>query len=141
MKILILGSTGLVGSSLVKLLQANKKYEVIGATRNDADLFSFKETSNLISKINPDILINAAKVGGINANNSQRTDFILENLKININVFDMHYSKYFHNKFRSSCIYPLEAENPISEDSIMTGALEPTTSQYNGKAPAIELVF
>ena len=143
MKILILGSTGLVGSSLVKLLEANKKYEVIGATRKDADLFSFKETSNLVSKINPDILINAAaKVGGIHANNSQRTDFILENLKININVLEacIKYPNIFIINLGSSCIYPLEAENPISEDSIMTGALEPTNSPYAmAKLTAIEL--
>ena len=143
MKILILGSTGLVGSSLVKLLEANKKYEVIGATRKDADLFSFKETSNLVSKINPDILINAAaKVGGINANNSQRTDFILENLKININVLEacIKFPNIFIINLGSSCIYPLEAENPISEESIMTGALEPTNSPYAmAKLTAIEL--
>ena len=143
MKVLILGSTGLVGSSLVKLLEANKKYEVIGATRKDADLFSFKETSNLVSKINPDILINAAaKVGGIHANNSQRTDFILENLKININVLEacIKFPNIFIINLGSSCIYPLEAENPISEDSIMTGALEPTNSPYAmAKLTAIEL--
>ena len=143
MKILILGSSGLVGSSLVRLLAANEKYEVTGATREDANLFSFEETSDLVSKINPDILINAAaKVGGIHANNSQRTDFILENLKININVLEacIKFPNIFIVNLGSSCIYPLEAENPISEESIMTGALEPTNSPYAmAKLTAIEL--
>ena len=143
MKILILGSTGLVGSSLARLLEANERHEVIGATRKDADLFSFKETSDLVSKINPDILINAAaKVGGIHANNSQRTDFILENLKININVLEacIKFPNIFIINLGSSCIYPLEAKNPISEESIMTGALEPTNSPYAmAKLTAIEL--
>ncbi len=143
MKILILGSSGLVGSSLVRLLAANEKYEVTGTTRKDANLFSFEETSDLVSKINPDILINAAaKVGGIHANNSQRTDFILENLKININVLEacIKFPNIFIVNLGSSCIYPLEAENPISEESIMTGALEPTNSPYAmAKLTAIEL--
>ena len=65
-----------------------KEYDVVGATRKDADLFSYKETYNLVSKTNPDVLINAtAKVGGIYANNSQEL-FILENLKININILE-----------------------------------------------------
>ena len=143
MKILILGSTGLVGSSLVRLLAANEKYEVTGATRNDANLFSFEETSDLVSKINPDILINAAaKVGGIHANNSQRTDFILENLKINMNILEsvIEYPKLKLINLGSSCIYPLGAENPINENSLMTGKLEPTNSPYAmAKLTAIEL--
>tara|TARA_B100001996_G_C18668963_1_gene595947 strand:+ start:1755 stop:2669 length:915 start_codon:yes stop_codon:yes gene_type:complete len=143
MKILILGSNGLVGSSLTRLLNSNNKYEVFPATRRDADLFSFEETSDLVAKFNPDILINsAAKVGGIHANNSQRTNFILENLKININVLEacINFPNIFIINLGSSCIYPLEAKNPIVEDSIMTGMLEPTNSPYAmAKLTAIEL--
>ena len=143
MKILVLGSTGLVGSSLMRLLETKKEYDVVGATRKDADLFSYKETYNLVSKTNPDVLINAAaKVGGIYANNSQRTEFILENLKININILEacINYSNIFVINLGSSCIYPLDAKNPIVEESIMTGALEPTNSPYAmAKLTAIEL--
>lgn len=143
MKILVLGSTGLVGSSLMRLLETKKEYVVVGATRKDADLFSYKETYNLVSKTNPDVLINAAaKVGGIYANNSQRTEFILENLKININILEacINYSNIFIINLGSSCIYPLDAKNPIVEESIMTGALEPTNSPYAmAKLTAIEL--
>ena len=53
MKILVLGSTGLVGSSLMRLLETKEEYDVVGATRKDADLFSYKETYNLVSKTNP----------------------------------------------------------------------------------------
>ena len=98
MKVLILGGTGLVGSSLTRLLETKKDYDVVSATRKDADLFSYKETYELISKTDPDVLINAAaKVGGIYANNSQRTEFILENLKININILEacIDYSNIF----------------------------------------------
>ena len=73
--VLILGSSGLVGSSLTNILKSSKKVEkVFSATRKDADLFLLDETKNLISNIKPDIIINAAaKVGGIHANNTQRT--------------------------------------------------------------------
>ena len=75
---------------LTNILKSSKKVEkVFSATRKDADLFLLDETKNLISNIKPDIIINAAaKVGGIHANNTQRTSFIIDNLKININVYE-----------------------------------------------------
>ena len=143
MKILIFGSRGLVGSSLVRTFESEKEYEVIGANRDTANLFSFNETSKLIEEVLPDVVINAAaKVGGIVANNTNRTEFILENLKININVLE---SLINHPEIRlinlgSSCIYPLDALNPIDEDSLMTGPLEPTNSPYAmAKLTAIEI--
>ena len=127
-------------STLAKL---NDGYNIIPATRDDADLFNLDETKKFIDKINPDILINAAaKVGGIVANNTNRTEFILENLKININVLE---SCIPHPHIKiinlgSSCIYPLNASNPISEDSFMDGKLEPTNSPYAmAKLSGIEL--
>jgi len=84
----------------------------------------------------------AAKVGGIHANNTQRVDFILENLKINMNILE---SCIFDNQIKiinlgSSCIYPLEAKNPIHENSIFDGKLEPTNSPYAvAKLSAIEI--
>ena len=91
----------------------------------------------------PDVLINAAaKVGGIYANNSQRTEFLIENLKINLNILEScieHKSTLIIN-LGSSCIYPLDAPNPIKESSIMTGSLEPTNSPYAmAKLTSIEL--
>ncbi len=142
--VLILGSSGLVGSSLTNILKSSKKVEkVFSATRKDADLFLLDETKNLISNIKPDIIINAAaKVGGIHANNTQRTSFIIDNLKININVYesciDFPDTKIIN--LGSSCIYPLNAVNPIKEEYIMTGKLEETNSPYAmAKLASIEI--
>ena len=88
MKVLIFGSNGLVGSSVLKVLNSKTGYtEVIGSTRKDTNLFNFEETFNCIKNIEPNIVINAAaKVGGILANNTHRSEFIIENLKINLNI-------------------------------------------------------
>jgi len=144
LKTLILGSNGLVGSSLSRNLQKNSIYsEIIAATRKDANLFSESETKALIEDVKPDIVINAAaKVGGIVANDTNRTDFILENLKININLLEslIPYPKTKLINLGSSCIYPLGAEMPIHETSLMTGPLEPTNSPYAmAKLTAIEI--
>ena len=90
MKILVFGSNGLVGKSIVRRFNSSSdKYTVIESTRNDTDLFSYKETSKKIGESNPDIvIIAAAKVGGIYANNTQRFSFIIENLKISMNIFE-----------------------------------------------------
>ena len=91
----------------------------------------------------PDILIiAAARVGGIVANNTKRTEFIFENLKINMNLFEasIPYNTMKIINLGSSCIYPLNASNPISENSLMTGMLEPTNSPYAmAKITAIEI--
>ena len=117
--------------------------EVISSTRKDANLFSFDETKNLIKKIKPNYLVNAAaKVGGILANNTYRTEFIIENLKINLNILEscIEYPDIKIINLGSSCIYPLDAPNPISEDSFMNGKLEPTNSPYAmAKITAIEM--
>ena len=142
-KILILGSKGLVGSSLVRKFNENNRYDIISATRKDANLFIYEETKNLIEDSKPDLIINAAaKVGGIQANNTQGTEFILENLKININLLEscIPYSNIQIINLGSSCIYPLNAENPIKESSFMSGILEPTNSPYAmAKITAIEM--
>ena len=142
-KILILGSNGLVGSSLVRKFNENNRYEITSATRKNANLFIYEETKKLIEDSKPDLIINAAaKVGGIQANNTQGTEFILENLKININLLEscIPYSNIQIINLGSSCIYPLNAENPIKESSFMSGILEPTNSPYAmAKITAIEM--
>ena len=144
MKVLILGSNGLVGTSVKNVLERNPNIEeLICATRNDADLFNFGETKELIENSKPDIMINAAaKVGGIYANSSKRTEFILENLKINVNILEasIPFPEMYIINLGSSCIYPLEADNPIKEESVMSGRLEPTNSPYAmAKLTAIEI--
>lgn len=144
MKVLIFGSTGLVGSSLVRNLSNNSKLDkIIASTRKDTNLFSIDETRKIIELHNPNIIINAAaKVGGILANNTYRTNFILSNLKININILESIIDKPNIKVINlgSSCIYPLNTINPIKESSLMTGPLEPTNSSYAmAKLTAIEL--
>ena len=144
-KILVFGSNGLVGSSLQTVAKNNnyKNYLFEFSTRSDTNLFSYKETFHKINSIKPDIVINSAgKVGGINANNTKRTEFMLENLKINMNIYES--LTMFENikiiNIGSSCIYPLDAENPIKESSLMGGKLEDTNSAYAmAKLTAIEL--
>ena len=141
--ILILGSNGLVGSSCKRILEANPSYNIVSSTRKDTDLFNLGDTKKLIKTVDPDILIiAAARVGGIHANNTNRVEFLLENLKINMNILE---SCIDNNSIKiinlgSSCIYPLNASNPINEDAIMTGILEPTNSPYAmAKLTAIEM--
>ncbi len=141
-KILVFGSNGLVGNSLRRILDKNK-FNIKFSTRKDTNLFSLEETQNTINEFRPDIIINAAaKVGGIHANSSQRSEFLLENLKINMNILEscIKNKNILIVNLGSSCIYPLNAENPIKEDSIMSGMLEPTNSPYAmAKLTAIEL--
>ena len=143
MNILIFGSNGLVGKSLNKILSKVSEYNIISSTREETDLFNFKQTSEKISKVKPDVIINcAAKVGGIYANDTKRTQFLIENLKINLNILEssMPFNEIKIINLGSSCIYPLNAENPIKEDSFMDGKLEPTNSPYAmAKLTSIEL--
>lgn len=144
-KLLIFGSGGLVGSSVSRLVtqKYSESFDIFSATRKDANLFSLDETRLLIEKEKPSYIINAAaRVGGIVANNTERTEFILENLKININILEsiINYPEIKVVNLGSSCIYPLDAPNPISESSLMTGKLEPTNSPYAmAKLTAIEI--
>ena len=144
MNILIFGSNGLVGSSLVRKFQLqHKEINLITSTRNDTDLFSLEQTKKKINDSKPDIVIvAAAKVGGIYANNTQRFNFIIDNLKISMNVFEslVEYNDTKIINIGSSCIYPLSADNPINENSLMSGKLEPTNSPYSmAKLSSLEI--
>ena len=143
MKILIFGSEGMVGSSISNILSKSNNYELVLSNRNTNNLFDLSSTKKHIKDINPDCIVNAAaKVGGININNEKRFEFITENLKINMNILE----SCLENKnikiinLGSSCIYPLDSENPLKEEYIMTGKLEPTNSPYAmAKLSAIEI--
>lgn len=144
MKILVFGSRGLVGSSTVKTLKEKNIYkQIIASNREDTNLFDYNSTYKTISEESPDVIVNAAaRVGGIVANNTNRFEFIVENLKINLNILES--IKDFKNirliNLGSSCIYPLDADNPIKEEYIMSGKLEPTNSPYAmAKLTAIEI--
>ena len=141
-KIIVFGSKGLVGTSVTKIF-SEAGYDIFPSSRKDTDLFKIDQVKNLIEEFKPNLIINAAaKVGGIYANDTLRTEFLIENLKINTNILE----SCIPNKnieiinLGSSCIYPLDAKNPIAESSIMSGVLEPTNSPYAmAKLTAIEL--
>ena len=143
MKTLIFGSKGMVGSSVSRILEQDSKYELILSTRDKTDLFNLDETKKLIEDIKPNVVINAAaKVGGIYANNTQRFSFIVDNLKINMNILESckPFSEIKIINLGSSCIYPLNAPNPITEEQFMNGKLEPTNSPYAmAKLSSIEI--
>ena len=143
MKTLIFGSKGMVGSSVSRILEQDSKYELILSTREKTDLFNLDETKKLIEDIKPNVVINAAaKVGGIYANNTQRFSFIVDNLKINMNILESckPFSEIKIINLGSSCIYPLNAPNPITEEQFMNGKLEPTNSPYAmAKLSSIEI--
>ena len=143
MKILVFGSNGLVGQSLRRNLVIDKKNNCFFSTRKDTDLFSFEQTQKIITEFNPDLIVNAAaKVGGIHANNNYGSSFLIENLKININILEsiIPFPNIKLINLGSSCIYPLNAKNPIKEEYFMTGKLEPTNSPYAlAKISGIEL--
>ena len=134
MNILVFGSKGLVGSSIVReLLKDDKKYNVISSSRQDTNLFSAVETKKKITNSNPDVvIIAAAKVGGIHANSTEKFQFISENIKISLNIFEslISFPETTIINIGSSCIYPLNAQSPLKEESLMTGKLEPTNSPY-----------
>ena len=133
----------MVGRSITNSFKQEEEFIIFSSNRSDTNLFNFEQTRNLIENFKPDILVNAAaKVGGIVANNEQRTQFLIENLKINLNILEacIKHKNIKIINLGSSCIYPLNAENPIKEDEFMNGKLEPTNSPYAmAKLTAIEL--
>ena len=134
----------MVGSSIIRLMKKSDKVsDLLASTRKDTDLFLLNNTKSTIEKFSPDLIINAAaRVGGINANNTHRTEFIIENLKINMNILEsiVDYPNVKVINLGSSCIYPLDSPNPIKEEFFMDGKLEPTNSPYAmAKLTSIEI--
>ncbi len=141
---IVFGSNGLVGSSVsARLSKSSMITNLIQSSRSDVDLLNFNETKQYINSIKPSlVIVAAAKVGGIHANNTYRSQFLIENIRINMNILESLFN--FPNckiiNLGSSCIYPLDSKNPIVEESIFTGKLEPTNSPYAiAKLAAIEL--
>ncbi|AGE48452.1 GDP-L-fucose synthase 2 [Paramecium bursaria Chlorella virus AN69C] len=132
-KIYVAGHTGMVGSSLVRLLQKEGYTNIITRSSKELDLTNQQEVNAFFEMETPEyVFLAAAKVGGIHANNSFGGEFIRDNLMIQTNV--IHASKTFNVKklvfLGSSCIYPKESPNPIKEEYLMTGFLEPTNKPY-----------
>ena len=132
-KIFVAGHRGMVGSAIVRRLQRAGYQNVITRARSELDLLNQQAVHDFLSAEKPDYLfIAAAKVGGIQANNVYRADFIYQNLMIEANlIHGAHLAGVQKLMFLgSSCIYPKMAPQPMSEDALLTGPLEPTNEPY-----------
>ena len=131
MKAFIAGHNGLVGSALVR--NAPASFEILTAGRTELPLQDSNEVSKFLEIHKPDLIVLAAgRVGGIGANSSHQKDFLVENLTIQNNVITAASKVGVPNLIflGSSCIYPRLAPQPIQEESLMTGPLEPTNEGY-----------
>ena len=132
-KIFVAGHKGMVGSAIVRNLQAKGYTNVLTQTRQELDLLDQKAVKNYLKQNQPDyIFIAAAKVGGIQANNVYRADFIYQNLMIEANlIHGAHEADIQRLCFLgSSCIYPRDCPQPIKEEYLLTGPLEQTNEPY-----------
>ena len=132
-RIYIAGHRGMVGSALVRRLRAGGYDNLIVADREQLDLLDGRAVQAFVAQHRPDyIFIAAAKVGGIQANNQYRADFIYQNLMIEANLMQAaHEANVQRLMFLgSSCIYPRDCPQPIKEDYLLTGPLEPTNEPY-----------
>ena len=133
MKIYVAGHRGLVGSAIVRRLQTGGYTTIVTRTHSELDLTDQAATHAFLQAEKPDfIFLAAAKVGGIVANNTQRADFIYQNLMIQTNVIGgAHQAGVQRLCFLgSTCIYPKLAPQPMPEDCLLTGPLEPTNEPY-----------
>jgi GDP-L-fucose synthase len=143
MSILVAGGSGLVGSAIVRELNARGR-SVVGVSSKDIDLLDRNKTFEFIREISPTVIIDAAaKVGGIGGNNSFPVDYLSQNIQIQTNLMDAAHSAKV-GKFLflgSSCIYPKKSCQPIKEEYLSTGELEETNSAYAvAKIAGIELI-
>lgn len=132
-KIYIAGHRGMVGSAIVRLLTKRGYSNLLTAEHRELELMSQQQVTEFFATHQPDyVFLAAAKVGGIQANNSYPADFIYDNLMIQNNI--IHAAYQFNVKrllfLGSSCIYPKNARQPMIEDSLLSGKLEPTNEPY-----------
>jgi GDP-L-fucose synthase len=143
MKYLIAGHTGLVGSALCKRMD-ELSLEYVGASSKRVDFRDLAKTNALLKDEKPDcLIIAAAHVGGIKANNDFPVEFLVNNLQIGINLITAANSSDIKKVIylASSCIYPKYANQPIVESDLLTGALEPTNQAYAiAKIACVELI-
>ena len=132
-KIYVAGHRGMVGSGITRLLKARGYENVITRTHAELDLLNQAAVHDFLATEKPDyIFIAAAKVGGIQANNIYRADFIYQNLMIECNITHGAYLAGINNlmSLGSSCIYPRDCPQPIKEEYLLTGPLEQTNEPY-----------
>ena len=143
--IFIAGPKGLVGSGLIRCLKKNGYTNILAPAHSELELMDQQAVSIYFKKHNPEyVFLAAAKVGGILANSTYPADFIYQNLMIQNSII---HQSYLHNVKRvlflgSSCIYPKHCPQPIKEEYLMTGPLEPTNSPYAvAKIAGIEMCW
>ena len=132
-RIYIAGHRGLVGGAIWRHLESEGFSNLVGATSSELDLRDRQATLEFFQKNKPEVVIDAAaKVGGIHANNTYPADFLSDNLLIQVNIMDAANAIGVERLLflGSSCIYPKFAEQPIREDSLLTGELERTNDAY-----------
>ena len=132
-KIFVAGHRGMVGSAICRQLKKQSDVEIIMRSRDELDLCNQSSVHQFIQAEKPDeIILAAAKVGGIHANNNYPVDFLYENLMLQANVIHAAHEVNVERVLflGSSCIYPKLAEQPILEASLLTGELEPTNEWY-----------
>jgi GDP-L-fucose synthase len=132
-KIFVAGHCGMVGSAIVRQLMSTENCRIVTRKRSELDLTNQEATKYFLKMEKPDqIYIAAAKVGGIYANNSFPAEFIYTNLMIELNLIHQAYEAGVKKLIflGSSCIYPRLADQPMREDTLLTGLLEPTNEPY-----------
>ena len=144
-RIYIAGHRGLVGSAIVRSLQQLGYTNLITRTRAELDLLDATAVANLFAETKPEyVVLAAARVGGILANNTYPADFIRDNLSIQTNIIDSAYKTGVDRLLflGSSCIYPRLAPQPMPESCLLTGPLEPTNRPYAlAKIAGIEMCW
>jgi len=133
MKIYIAGHRGLVGSAIVRAIESQGKHTWIGQTRAELDLLDRAAVFEYLASETPGaVVIAAAKVGGIHANNSFPVQFLSENMQIETNLMDGSHSAGIEKLLflGSSCVYPKFAQQPIKEEYLLTGELESSNEAY-----------
>ena len=129
----VAGHRGLVGSAIVRKLESSGFENIVGKTSAELDLKDRDAVFGYMAEAKPRyVVLAAAKVGGIMANSTYPVDFLIDNMRIQVNVLDAALANDVERVLflGSSCIYPKFAEQPIREDSLLTGHLEPTNDAY-----------
>ena len=132
-KIFIAGHKGMVGSAILRKLKDLNYKNLFFQSKKQLNLIDQKKVSNYLNKIKPDaVILAAAKVGGIKANNEKRAEFIYENLSIQNNVINASYKNGVKDLIflGSSCVYPKNSKIPIKEKYLLSNYLEKTNEPY-----------
>jgi len=132
-KLYVAGHNGMVGQSILRRLRADGYENIITLSSDELDLRNGPAVQEMLRQCQPEfIFVAAAKVGGIHANNVYRADFIYDNIMIEANLIHGAHMAGVQNVMflGSSCIYPRECEQPIKEEYLLTGPLEPTNEPY-----------